>query len=126
MAGDVDKYRGMLFQIGAVTPGTLKKRRPALTAFLGAIARSQELIAKHPDEAEALARKAFPTIDPDVFKAAFTAALPSFLPSPSIPVAGLDKALAFSPLAGKESAADLVDEGPAHEAMARARGTGAK
>ncbi|HWB51845.1 MAG TPA: ABC transporter substrate-binding protein [Stellaceae bacterium] len=126
MAGDLDKYRGMLFQVGAVAPGTLEHRKPVLTAFLGAIARSQELIAKHPDEAEGLARKAFPTIDPDVFKAAFTAALPSFLPDPSIPGAGLDKALAFSPLAGKASAAELVDEGPAHDAMARAGSTGAK
>jgi NitT/TauT family transport system substrate-binding protein len=102
MAGDVEKYRGMLFQIGAAVPGTLEKRKPALTAFLRAIARAQELIAKHPDEAEAVARTAFPKIDPDVLKAAFVAAAPSFLPNPSIPVSGLEKAIAFSPLAGKD------------------------
>jgi NitT/TauT family transport system substrate-binding protein len=126
MAGDVDKYRGMLFQIGAVAPGTLEKRKPALTAFLRAIGRAQDLIAKHPDQAEALARKAFPNIDPEVFKAAFTAASPSFLPNPSIPASGLEKAIAFSPLAGKASVADLVDEGPARDAMAPAGGSGAK
>ncbi|HEX3882613.1 MAG TPA: ABC transporter substrate-binding protein [Stellaceae bacterium] len=126
MAGDVDKYRGMLFQIGAVAPAILEKRKPALTAFLRAIARAQDLIAKHPDQGEALARKSFPNIDPEVFKAAFTAALPSFLPNPSIPASGLEKAIAFSPLAGKTSAADLVDEAPAHDAMTPAGGTGPK
>jgi ABC-type nitrate/sulfonate/bicarbonate transport system substrate-binding protein len=115
----------MLFQIGAAAPGTLEKRKPALTAFLRAIARAQELIAKHPDQAAELARKAFPKIDPDVLKAAFTAASPSFLPNPSIPTAGLEKAIAFSPLAGKTSAADVTDEGLAHDAMAPGS-TGAK
>jgi NitT/TauT family transport system substrate-binding protein len=126
MAGDVDKYRSMLFQIGAAVPSTLEKRKPALTAFLRAIARAQELIAKHPDEAEASARKAFPSIDPDVFNAAFSAAAPSFLPNPSIPVASLEKAIAFSPLAGKASAADVLDEGPARDAMTAVGSTGTK
>ena len=104
--------RGMLFQVGAAAPGVLEKRKPTLTAFLRAVARAQALIADHPDQGEALAQKAFPNIDSEVFKAAFTAALPSFLPNPSIPVSGLEKAIAFSPLAGKASAADVVDEAP--------------
>ena len=126
MAGDIDKYRGMLFQIGAAAPNILEKRKPALTAFLRGIARAQELIAQHPDQAEASARKAFPNIDPDVFKAAFAAASPSFLSNPSIPVSGLEKAIASSPLAGKTSAADVVDETPARDAMMEAGGAGTK
>jgi sulfonate transport system substrate-binding protein len=109
MTGDVPKYRDMMFQAVASTPAIIAERANALTRFIRAIARAQKLIEADKDKALALGIKAFPNIAPAVFKSAFAISYPSFSTAPNIPLAGVDKALEFTPAKGKVNAGQIVD-----------------
>ena len=80
-----------------------------LTKFIRAIARAQKLIETDKEKTLALGMKTFPNIEPPVFKSAFEISYPSFSTTPNIPLAGVDKALEFTPAKGKVTASQIVD-----------------
>jgi ABC-type nitrate/sulfonate/bicarbonate transport system substrate-binding protein len=109
MTGDVPKYRDMMFQAVASTPAIITEKANVLTKFIRAIARAQKLIEADKEKALALGIKAFPNIAPPVFKSAFEISYPSFSTTPNMPLAGVDKALEFTPAKGKVNASQIVD-----------------
>jgi NitT/TauT family transport system substrate-binding protein len=109
MTGEIPKYRGMMFQGIVSTPVQIGGKRDALVRFTKALARAQKLMAADRDKALALGIKAFPNINPAVFKSALDVAYPSFADGPSIALPGVEKALSFTSAKGKISADRIVD-----------------
>ena len=109
MTGEVPKYKDMMFQAVASTPQIIASKHELLTKFVRAIARAQKLIATNKEKALGLGKKAFPNIDPAVFKSAFEISYASFSKGPIVPLPGVDKALDFTPAKGKVPADQIVD-----------------
>jgi hypothetical protein len=61
------------------------------------------------ESALALGAKAFPNIDPPVFKSAFNIAYPSFSENPIVPLPSVQKALDSTPTKEKVPADQIVD-----------------
>jgi NitT/TauT family transport system substrate-binding protein len=109
MAGEIPKYRDMMFQAIASTPATIAEKKETLIKFTRAIARAQKLMMTDKESALALGAKAFPNIDPPVFKSAFNIAYPSFSENPIVPLPSVQKALDSTPTKEKVPADQIVD-----------------
>jgi NitT/TauT family transport system substrate-binding protein len=117
MAGEIPKYRDMMFQAIASTPATIAEKKDTLIKFTRAIARAQKSMATDKESALALGAKAFPNIDPPVFTSAFNIAYPSFSKDPVVPLPSVQKALDFTPTKKKISADQMVDNAIANAAL---------
>lgn len=117
MSGEIPKYRDMMFQAITSTPATIAAKKDILIKFTRAIARAQKLMTTDKESALALGAKAFPNIDPAVFKSAFNIAYPSFSKDPIVPLPGVQKALDFTPTKEKVSADQIVDNSIAKAAL---------
>ena len=117
MSGEIPKYRDMMFQAITSTPAIIAARKDALIKFTRAIARAQKLMATDKENALALGAKAFPNIDPVVFKSAFNIAYPSFSTDPVVPLPSVQKALDFTSSKEKVPANQIVDDSIAKAAL---------
>ncbi len=109
MTGEIPKYRDMMFQAVVSTPAIIAEKGKVLTKFTRAIARAQKLMLTDKEKALALGTKAFPNINPLVFKSAFNVAYSSFSKDPIVPLQGVEKALDFTPAKGKVPADKIID-----------------
>ena len=117
MTGEVPKYRDMMFQAVICTPATISEKGPLLAKFARAIAQVQKLMIDDKEKALALGTKAFPNIDPRVFRSAFNISYASFSRDPTVPLPGVAKALDFTTAKGKLSADSIIDNSIAASAL---------
>ncbi len=109
MTGEVPKYRDMMFQAIAATPSGIAGRRDQLIKFTNGVARAQKLMKADKEKALAFGKRAFPNINPDVFKSALDLSYASFADGPLVALPGVDKALSFTPERGRVPAERIVD-----------------
>lgn len=109
MTGEVPKYRDMMFQVIAATPSSIAGRRNQLVKFTNGVARAQKLMKTDKEKALEFGKRAFPNINPDVFKSAFELSYASFADGPLIALPRVDKALSFAPERGRVPADRIVD-----------------
>jgi NitT/TauT family transport system substrate-binding protein len=109
MSGEIPKYRDMMFQAVISTPAIINEKRSLLTRFVRAIAGAQKMMKSDKDKALALGTKAFPNIDPKVFKSAFNIAYLSFSKDPTVPTASVQKALDFTAAKEKVQVGNIID-----------------
>jgi NitT/TauT family transport system substrate-binding protein len=114
MTGEVPKYRDMMFQVIATSPANIASKRPQLVKFANAVARAQKLMKTDRAKALMLGAKAFPNINPAVFKSALDISYASFADSPVVALQGVEKALAYVPERGRVPAKRLVDNSVAN------------
>lgn len=117
MTGEIPKYRDVMFQAVATTPATISEKREILTKFVRAVARAQKLMMSDKDKALALGAKAFPNIDPVVFKSAFKVSYKSFPTDPVISLPTVAKALESITTNEKPAADKIVDNSIAKAAL---------
>jgi NitT/TauT family transport system substrate-binding protein len=117
MTGEIPKYRDMMFQGLVSTPAIVSQKRDSVVRFVRAIAQAQKLMMADKERALSLGAKIFPNIEPRVFKSAFEVSYSSFSKDPTVPLAGVEKALDFTSAKGKIPADRIVDQTIAKNAI---------
>jgi len=109
MTGEVPKYRDIMFQVIVATPSSIAGKRNQLVKFTNALAHAQKLMKTDKEKALEFGKRAFPNINPDVFRSAFELSYASFADGPLVALPGVDKALSLTPERSRVHADRIVD-----------------